>query len=313
MVNKNIDENNKTNDNKECFIIMPISNQDGYDIGHFDRVYEDIFKPAIEKAGFKPFRVDDSKSSNVIHVNIIKRLIEAPMAICDLSTKNPNVMYELGIRQAFDKPVVLVGDNNPGEIFDVNGINTHQYSRTLSYRDVIKDQNKISEMIQATYKSHNDGSELNSLISLIKINAATINTDKNLNESDLMKVIYNEVINIKSDMIKLKKQNDINVREDTFITRREKSERFDETPMFGELVNEFNSIKVSNSEIGYKIKYCNILLARIMNLLNKSNISKAQKIRLNMLKDDVKSFIDEMESYIERIEDESLAVDMSLL
>jgi len=36
-------------ENKDCFIIMPISDIDGYDKGHFSRVYDDIIKPAVEK------------------------------------------------------------------------------------------------------------------------------------------------------------------------------------------------------------------------------------------------------------------------
>lgn len=189
----------------ECFVIMPISNQTGYDEGHFKSVYNDIFKPAIEKAGFKAYRADDSQSSNVIHLEIIKRLIEAPMAICDLSTKNPNVMYELGIRQAFDKPVLLVGDNNPGDIFDVGNINTYQYRNKLKYREVMQDQEKISKMIKETYDKHSNGSEFNSLISLININSAKINT-KNIDENTLIKATYNEIIRMKSDILSLKKK-----------------------------------------------------------------------------------------------------------
>ena len=38
--------------NKKCFVIMPISDADGYDKGHFNRVYEYLIKPACEEAGF---------------------------------------------------------------------------------------------------------------------------------------------------------------------------------------------------------------------------------------------------------------------
>ena len=87
---------------KDCFVIMPISDPEGYDEGHFKCVYEDLLGPAIEAAGYMPKRADDDKSTSMIHVNIIRDIIEAPMAICDLRTRNPNVLFELGIRQAFD-------------------------------------------------------------------------------------------------------------------------------------------------------------------------------------------------------------------
>lgn len=95
-------------DNKgKCFVIMPISDPDGYEEGHFESVYRDIFVPAIEDAEYEPHRVDEDVSTGVIQAKILEQLINAPMAICDLSTRNPNVLFELGIRQAYDKPVVF--------------------------------------------------------------------------------------------------------------------------------------------------------------------------------------------------------------
>lgn len=207
--NKNNEIKKKSNDEgekPECFVIMPIGNQPGYEEGHFKHVYNDIFKKAIEDAGFKPYRADDSKSSSVIHIDIIRKLIDAPMAICDLSAKNPNVMYELGIRQAFDKPVVLVGDSNPGDIFDIGNINTYQYRKSLIYREVLEDQKAIQKMLKETFNSKDSGTSCNSLISLIKINAATINTSTGIDEKDMIKMIYNELVSVKSDINKLKKE-----------------------------------------------------------------------------------------------------------
>ena len=45
-------------DNKKelCFVIMQISDQGDYPKGHFDKVYEQIFQPAIEAAGYKPYK-----------------------------------------------------------------------------------------------------------------------------------------------------------------------------------------------------------------------------------------------------------------
>ena len=103
----------------ECFVIMPIGDSDGYDKGHFSKVYEDIFKPACEKSNFKPVRADEVKQTNLIHLDILQKLIDSPMAICDLSSRNPNVLFELGLRQAFDKPTVLVQENGTPKIFDI--------------------------------------------------------------------------------------------------------------------------------------------------------------------------------------------------
>ena len=74
------------------------------------------------------------------------------MAICDLSTRNPNVLFELGIRQAYDKPVVLVQETGTDRIFDINGISCIDYDPSLIYRSVLDTQDKIANAIQETEK-----------------------------------------------------------------------------------------------------------------------------------------------------------------
>lgn len=83
-----------------CFVIMPISDQAEYEPNHFTLVYQDIIIPAIEKAGMTPVRADETKNTNLIQLDIIRKVIESDIAICDMSSKNPNVFYELGMRQA---------------------------------------------------------------------------------------------------------------------------------------------------------------------------------------------------------------------
>lgn len=84
---------------------------------------------------------------------ILKNLIECDMAICDLSSRNPNVMYELGIRQAYGKKVVLVQDDATDKIFDVAGINTVFYKRDRLYENVIKAKDDIANAIKETYEN----------------------------------------------------------------------------------------------------------------------------------------------------------------
>lgn len=170
----------------KCFVIMPISDPEGYEPGHFKCVYDDIFKPAIEEAGFEPKRADDDGSSSMIQVNIIKDIIESPMAICDLSTRNPNVLFELGIRQAFDLPVVLVQEERTPRIFDINTINTIDYRKSLKYREVIEDRGKISKAIKDT-KDNTTG--VNSIIRLLEIGKAEMNGKKTSSDMDDIKMI----------------------------------------------------------------------------------------------------------------------------
>lgn len=162
------DTNEKKNEKKEkCFIIMPISDQGDYPEGHFTKVYEQIIKPSVEDVGYEAYRVDENNICDSIINKIFDAIQKCPMAICDLSNRNPNVLYELGLRQAYDKPVVLIQDDKTQKIFDVAGIKTVFYKSTRFYEDVMEAREKIKKAILATKEG-----EENTLAKVIKVNAA---------------------------------------------------------------------------------------------------------------------------------------------
>ncbi len=154
---------------KSCFVIMPISNQPGYDAGHFSLVYEDIIRPAIEAAGMQPVRADETINTNLIQLDILRKVIESDIAICDMSAKNPNVFYELGVRQAFDKPTVLMIDDATAAPFDVSSLRYVDYKKDMGYRDVKAAIEKLTQTIIETYDKKDDKSEINSLIRLMDL------------------------------------------------------------------------------------------------------------------------------------------------
>jgi len=155
------------NQDVQCFVIMPISNQSGYEDGHFQCVYEDIIKPAIVAAGMTPFRADETKNTNLIQLDILRNVIESPIAICDMSAKNPNVFYELGMRQAFDLPTVLLRDETTDAPFDINGLRYVTYRKGMKHRDVISAIQELTETLKDTYEKRDDKTEINSLIRLM--------------------------------------------------------------------------------------------------------------------------------------------------
>lgn len=185
---------------ERCFVIMPISDQAGYPEGHFTKVYDQIFKPAIEQAGYEAYRVDENVISDPIIGKIFEAIQECPMALCDLSSRNPNVLYELGLRQAYDKPVVLVQDEKTERIFDVSGINTLRYESARLYEDVIAAREKITEAICETKQG-----KKNSIIKIVKAQTAEISTDS-LSREDKIEIMLSGLIADVKD-IKLKENN----------------------------------------------------------------------------------------------------------
>lgn len=163
---------NKSVEKKSCFVIMPISDIEGYESGHFSRVYTHLIKPACEDAGYDPIRADEVASTNYIVIDILSKIVESELVICDLSGKNPNVLYELGIRQAFNLPTVLIKDIKTDKIFDIQGLRYMEYNQTLRVDAVQKQVKELSKVIRETMKAK--GQDINSLVQLLGVKPAKL-------------------------------------------------------------------------------------------------------------------------------------------
>lgn len=144
--------------NKEiCGVVMPISTIDGCTEGHWAEVLE-VVSSAIENAGFDANLVSNADEVGIIHKRIIQNLYENPIVVCDVSAKNPNVMFELGLRLAFDKPTIIIKDDKTSYSFDTSAIEHLEYPRDLRFSKIVEFKDKLTAKITATYaRSQSDG------------------------------------------------------------------------------------------------------------------------------------------------------------
>lgn len=171
-------DNNKqtSSDTKTCFVIMPISDCEGYPAGHFREVFRDLIKPAVEDAGYICELATSTNSAHLIQLDIITKVATADLCICDLSTNNPNVLFEYGIRQAFDKPTVLIKDTRTKRIFDLSGFRDIEYDPSLRHAGLMVARKEISKAIEQTVSGSEDGKQVFSLVQMMKLTAASIPT-----------------------------------------------------------------------------------------------------------------------------------------
>lgn len=133
-----------------CGLIMPISTIDDCGEGHWKDV-QTILSGAILAAKFQPRIVSDANDVGVIQGRIIQNLYNDPIVVCDVSCKNPNVMFELGMRLAFDKPTVIVKDDRTNYSFDTGQIEHLQYPRTLRHPDILAFSQNLTAKVRATF------------------------------------------------------------------------------------------------------------------------------------------------------------------
>ncbi|MDL2247615.1 hypothetical protein LJC05_02665 [Bacteroides sp. OttesenSCG-928-J23] len=123
---------NSKKENKECLVVMPVEDDcPGYNRGHFRHVYNQIIRPSIENAGFYPIRADEINPKSILYEVIIEKIATSPIAIFDLSTGNDRIITGLQIRQAFNRPTIVLADNNKVIVSQSNQIKHIQYEREI--------------------------------------------------------------------------------------------------------------------------------------------------------------------------------------
>ncbi len=108
-----------------CFVMMPFVNP----IGAY---YNSIYKPAIEKAKLKADRADaDLYGTGKIIDQIWKGITSARVLLAELTNRNANVLYELGLAHALHKPVILVCSkaNEEDVPFDLRHVRVIYYDK----------------------------------------------------------------------------------------------------------------------------------------------------------------------------------------
>lgn len=136
-----------------CGLVMPISPVDGCSAEHWSDVKQ-ILQDAIESVATPKFMarlVSDADEVGVIQKRIVQGVYNSDMIVCDVSGKNANVMFELGMRLAFDRPTVIVKDDKTDYSFDTGVIEHLTYPRDLRFSQIVAFKRQLADKIAATF------------------------------------------------------------------------------------------------------------------------------------------------------------------
>jgi hypothetical protein len=110
-----------------CFIIMPFSKSSELHTEEFwTSHFENFLKPTIEELGVKAYRVETIRED--ILKKIINNLVTSPIVLADLTDHNPNVFWELGVRQSFKHNTITIAKEGTELPFDVSAKATIFYN-----------------------------------------------------------------------------------------------------------------------------------------------------------------------------------------
>jgi O-acetyl-ADP-ribose deacetylase (regulator of RNase III) len=175
---------------KICFVIMPFGDKidkEGKTI-HFNEVYENFIEPAVKAAGINCLRCDKIIEAGDIHTKMFTYILEADVAVVDITMLNPNVFYELGLRHTFKKNVTVIiqqaGTQSP---FNISGfdVTTYTMDDPVSLKNASED---IKKKIQAGLNDikRSDSPVYKSLPNLKVENKPELITEKKIYSFDLV-------------------------------------------------------------------------------------------------------------------------------
>ena len=116
-----------------------------------DKTYKNIIQPAVIKAGYECIRADEIQDSGLIDKSMYLLLMSSELVIADISTYNPNAIYELGIRHAVKPYSTIVIKERDGKIpFDLDHTRMFQYTHLgddIGADEALRCQNDLTHLI----------------------------------------------------------------------------------------------------------------------------------------------------------------------
>lgn len=117
---------------KRCFVVMGYGVRRNVSTGKkidLDKVYVEIIKPVVTACGYECIRGDEVFDSRLIEESMYYGILESDLVVADISTLNPNAIYELGVRHGVRKfRTVIMMENSDQFFFDLNHIRTITYT-----------------------------------------------------------------------------------------------------------------------------------------------------------------------------------------
>ncbi|QCX38989.1 hypothetical protein FF125_11280 [Aureibaculum algae] len=127
-----IKENDLKIDEKLVFILTPFHNR-------YQNEYN-VIKEVCLSIGFKAFRGDENYFKSDIFPEMLKLIVKANLIIANINGRNPNVLYELGIAQALDKPVILISSEPENLPVDIKSKRFLIYKNSDELRVLIREE-----------------------------------------------------------------------------------------------------------------------------------------------------------------------------
>lgn len=171
---------------ERCFIITPIGNKNDDIRRHINGIIDAVIRPTLQDE-YDVIVSHELSELGSINKQIIKEIYNDKLVIANLTTVNPNVMYELAFRHTLGKPVIIIAEEGTKLPFDIS------VERTIFYNNdalgTIELSNTLKNFIEKI--DFNDiSSPIHDTISDISKELKLVDSNENNNEKDLSNLEY---------------------------------------------------------------------------------------------------------------------------
>jgi hypothetical protein len=153
---------------KKCFVLMPFTER-------LKEIYDQVYKEVCKLNNLKCWRVDEISRPGSITRDIIEGIIEADIIIADLTDKNSNVFYELGIAHSAGNKTIMTAQGIGNVPFDIASYRVILYDHTLRGCEKLKVDldSAIKELVIALDRTNNPFQEVMAARGGMKLNRKT--------------------------------------------------------------------------------------------------------------------------------------------
>jgi len=159
---------------KRCFVIMGFGIKTDFATGRkldLNKSYRLLVKPVIESKGLICTRADEIPHSGAIDTPMYRELLQADLVIADLSTANPNALYELGVRHALKpRTTIVISEDKMPYPFDLNHIKITAYSHlgdAIDFEEVERFRKVLGETIDSVLQIEDIDSPVYTFLNLV--------------------------------------------------------------------------------------------------------------------------------------------------
>lgn len=178
-----------------CFFITPIGEASSPIRRKTDGLYDSVIGPVMKdpKVNMDLIVAHRKHTTGDISTGIVSDIFNAKLVIADLSTLNPNVMYEVAIRDCLKKPIILIAEEGTVLPFDVQMMNTIRYKNDFQGVKDLKEE-LLSKIVNINFEKY----QADNLLTKAKISMDLYNDVNKLHDPELKGILNSILLKIQS-------------------------------------------------------------------------------------------------------------------